>query len=38
MYEKLKEKAYESYMHEANKEEQKQLDEIVSYKYRKLGK
>ncbi len=38
MYEKLKEKAYESYMLESNKEEQKQLDEIVSYKYRKLAK
>lgn len=35
MYEKLKEKAYEAYLSEANKEEQKHLDEIVSYKYRK---
>ena len=35
MYEKLKENAYEEYYKEECKEEQKQLDEIVSYKYRK---
>ena len=35
MYEKLKENAYTKYYQEEGKEEQKQLDEIVSYKYKK---
>lgn len=34
MYEKLKDNALEEYSIEENKEEQKQMDEIVSYKYR----
>jgi flagellar FliJ protein len=33
MYEKLRESAYDEYYIEELKEEQKQLDEIVSYKY-----
>ncbi|GMQ60475.1 hypothetical protein AN1V17_48750 [Vallitalea sediminicola] len=35
MYEKLKENAYEEYYKDECREEQKHLDEIVSYKYRK---
>lgn len=38
MYEKLKANAYESYKVAFNKEEQKKLDEIVSYKYCKIAR
>lgn len=33
IYEKLREKAFEEFMQEENKREQKEIDELVSYRY-----